>query len=166
MRRTQTTGRVTKTKLIQAESTVRQDADHNKPGVVNGSQATTTKKKTNVLAGFLAIWTFVLVLYWKRTVMRPWISEKMHQLDIPGCLAILSAALTVFVWCKDQCTDFYYTQRRHLTYVDDIPGMKQDLAGVKEDLAGVKTDVAEIKVILSGPWYKFRFLQLCPCSST
>ena len=50
MRSTQTTGRVTKTKLIQAESTVRQDADHNKPGVVNGSQATTTKKKTNVLA--------------------------------------------------------------------------------------------------------------------
>ncbi len=80
--------------------------------------------------------------------------KKMHRLDIPGCLAFLLAALTVFVWCKDQCIDLCHTQQRHLTYVDAIPGIKRDLAGVKQDVAGVKQDVADIKVILSRVWYK------------
>jgi hypothetical protein len=108
--------------------------------VDNGRQATTTKNKTNVLGDFLAVLTFALMLFWKRRVMGPWVSQRLQQLDIPGCLALLSAALTVFVWCKDQCIDFYYTQQRRLTYVDEIPGIKKD--------------VADIKTILSRPWYK------------
>ena len=138
---TQTIGKGTKTTLAQNDTNASQEhGDKMVELSNNGSQATTTKKKTNVLGGFLAVLAFALVLYWERRVMGPWISQKMQQLDIIGCLALLSAALTVLVWCKDQCIDFYYTQQRRLTYVDETPGIKKD--------------VADIKAILSRPWYK------------
>lgn len=147
-RRIQTIGKGTKTTWAQIDTNASQgDGDKVVEVSDNGKQATTIKKKTNVLGGFLAVLTFALTLYWKRRVMGPWISQKMQQLDISGCLALLSAALIVFVWCKDQCIDFCYIQQRRLTYVDEIPGIKNDLAGVKKD-------VADIKDILSRPWYK------------
>ncbi len=80
-------------------------------------------------------------------MLRPRFAQKIRQLDIPGCLTLLSAGLTMFIWCKDRLVDFYYTQQRRLTYVDEIPDIKKDVAGIKKD-------IADIKAMLSRPWFK------------
>ena len=41
-----------------------------------------------------------------------------------------------------------------MTYIDEIPGIKEDVANIKADVKTIKADVADIKVILSLPWYK------------
>ena len=95
----------------------------------------------------MALLTFAVGIYWKRLVIKTWISQNLQQPDTLGWLMLLSATLTLFVWCTGRFTDSWYKQQRCLIVV--LPMIKQDIAHIKQDIADIKHDIADITCLLS-----------------
>jgi len=97
----------------------------------------------------------LVVAGWKyKDIILPWLSQKLYHIDVSGLVVLRTGAFAFFLRFKNTCASFYGKQRLRLTYVDEIPGMKQNLAKIQEDVENIKEDVAGIKAILSLPWYK------------
>ena len=110
--------------------------------VVKDSETTNAKVKRNadVRAGVFLSIAFVCGVLNNKQVIFSWFARKLNQSDLLNIITLTTTLVGVFSWCKDRCIDFYFTQRRRLRYVDEIPD--------------IKTDVADIKAMLSRPWYK------------
>ena len=154
-----------KTTLVQAKWTVSTDGDENHDTQeISNSTVAQGQGKADFWANLSALICVIVAGCKYKDVIIPWLSLKLYQIDFSGLVVLGTGAFaffTKFLQFKNTCAKFYGRQRLRLTYIDEIPGIKEDVANIpaglktiKADVKTIKTDVADIKVILSLPWYK------------
>lgn len=127
------------------------------------------RQQTDRLASFLGVIAVLFLIYRSRVQITAWLTTQIYILDVPGWLALLTAAFTVAAWFQKCWDKFWGQQQRRLICFDVIPVMASDVATLRKDvetlrkdvgtltvdMSKVKGDLEEIKQLLGRPWFKF-----------